>query len=413
MGRPLVISFFTPDFGYAESAAVLRASCERFGYEYEINEVKLDHLPTWAARCAHKGQYILEAMTRHERPLLWLDADSEIVGELPVFENPDFDFAIKRRASGRFTSATTYYSPATRKMLARCAKLCRRRTTLAHEKNLMSAWCRHQTEFRTNWLDEGYNTVYQDGPQNYDGPVRIRSNHLNGTGYARVNRGGKTLKTLVVSFHADREGHFYKSCGAKMRARCTELCIEQDIRQLEPSVNWNGTTLLKPGFILDVLRERRRPVLWVDVDCTIHSVPWAVDALDCDVAAVPYHGTWRNCPPLRIRSATIFFNYTPAAIAFLESWKRKCEVCPPTGVVGDHGLLEMTWREFESAGTCRFAHMPEPYAHISGQAHGKPVITIGLAEGADRAETMRRFAARTQAQAEAQMQSIIASVGGA
>jgi predicted O-methyltransferase YrrM len=412
MSLPLVISFYTPDNEYKDWVKTLIASCKKFGLEHEITEVNLAALKTWHARCAHKGKFMYFAMKRHNRPLLWLDADSEIVAHLDIFDDPDFDFAANAGLSGTLRSGTVYAAPAARKLLRITANLCHSRPGLAHEKNMHAAYKQCRNQLRCHLLDHGYNRVPEQilPKGSWAGRIFILSNHVSRGGYhgamfpqAPSNRrpkNAKAFKTLLTSFYSDLDGGtFYRRCARKLHIRCDELGIECDLRERKNQGAWLKNCNMKPSHILEVLEQRKRAVLWLDVDARLHFTPWDVDKLDCDVAAVPYKGSMRNDPPLRIRATTLYFNYTPQAMAFLRRWKEMCDA-NKSDTEADHQMLERTWREFEANETCRFGSMPETYAYLRGDATDKtiknPIISIGLAtEVKDRRAAMTRFAKRT------------------
>ena len=403
MTMPMIISFYTPDNEYREWSEILRASCEKFGLDHEINEVDLSRLGSWHARAAYKGVYMFEAAKRHDpRPVLWLDADSEIVGPLNLFDDPPFDFAVSRPHNDRLRTGTVYANRAARRLLRIAATFCNVHPGKAHERNLQAALrlvrvpaCR---SIRVRFLDYGYNYVPNwPTPPGWNGKIFILSNHTSGSGYLRSTQhdggpkgiaGRLKLKTLVTSFWSDLEGSFYKQAARVLQKKCGALGIEYDIRPRPPRANWLRNCNMKPSHILEVLEQRKRPVLWVDADSNLVSVPVAVDALDCDVGGVPFEGSPRNDPPLRVRAFVIYFNYTPAALDFVRSWKAKCDASTSEDI-SDHQYLEQTWREFEATRPdCRFAHLPETYACTRKTAGS--VILFGPGSGTTRTEGNRR-----------------------
>ncbi len=84
--KPIVISFWcdSDESGsyYRESAENLRASCERVGVDYVIEEISLPAVGSekqnWLARCAFKLDFIEAKLQELKRPVLWIDADSVI-----------------------------------------------------------------------------------------------------------------------------------------------------------------------------------------------------------------------------------------------------------------------------------------------------------------------------------------------
>lgn len=126
MNMPVVISFFTVGTPYEEEVQRLRASCERFGLDYLI--AAKEPRNSWVQNCAMKGPFVLEQLERAQRPVLWIDADGEVVAPLDYFVDAGFDFGCYVRwsvqkdpptldsPSAPFMSGTVFvnYTPGTR-----------------------------------------------------------------------------------------------------------------------------------------------------------------------------------------------------------------------------------------------------------------------------------------------------------
>ena len=115
MAADFVVAAMHTD-AYADKAARLLASCERFGIAHDIRRVPSVHqsisrrgTPDLAFT---KPAFILDALARHRRPVLYIDADCEIraapalIGELL---GQGVEFAIFNWAADRHTEA---YLPA-------------------------------------------------------------------------------------------------------------------------------------------------------------------------------------------------------------------------------------------------------------------------------------------------------------
>lgn len=92
MSRPTVVSFFTPNDPYPRMAARLEASCKRWGLDYLITEIESE--PTWVATVSLKALYCLRWARSVEGPILWVDADGELLGPpVALYDCPE-DFAV-------------------------------------------------------------------------------------------------------------------------------------------------------------------------------------------------------------------------------------------------------------------------------------------------------------------------------
>jgi len=114
---PLIVSFHTGG-PYAALAAQLEASVRRF--EYECSIVEIASRGDYWLNCAMKPGFLAEAMEKHDRDLLWIDADAAIVAELDagIFTGR-FDVRVAY-FYGRFSSGTIFLrnTAATRRFLA-------------------------------------------------------------------------------------------------------------------------------------------------------------------------------------------------------------------------------------------------------------------------------------------------------
>lgn len=97
MTLPIVISFYTLRTPYAQEVQRLRASCERFGIERAI--AAMEPRGSWERNCALKAPFIQDRLESLKRPVLWIDADGEIVGPISCFANAAYDLACHVRWS--------------------------------------------------------------------------------------------------------------------------------------------------------------------------------------------------------------------------------------------------------------------------------------------------------------------------
>jgi hypothetical protein len=64
----------------------------------------------WDAGCATKTVVIQQLLKQLQRPLLWLDADAEILAYPSIFENINCEMALAS-VSGHWLSGTLYFTP--------------------------------------------------------------------------------------------------------------------------------------------------------------------------------------------------------------------------------------------------------------------------------------------------------------
>jgi hypothetical protein len=95
--------------------------------------------------------------------------------------------------------------------------------------------------------------------------------------------------------------------------------------------SWRKNVGMKPQFLLDCLEQFKEPILWIDMDGRVvgpmHDLGLAPGMYDFGAWFIP----WDQMNPADrpggaktkndgISSGTMFWNYTPAAIAFLNRW---------------------------------------------------------------------------------------------
>jgi len=119
----------------------------------------------------------------------------------------------------------------------------------------------------------------------------------------------------IISFYT--HDWKYPNYAMKMRVDCDRLGLEHHIVLLRERGTWIDNTKRKPQFILDTIKELKRPVLWIDVDGSIYKRP--------DHFAGDYDYDWaaRPKPIERERKwhvGTMYFAYNDRVISFLEEW---------------------------------------------------------------------------------------------
>jgi hypothetical protein len=77
-GRPwLVVSFFTEANGYKPDAVKMMASCERFGLDYYVLNIKGEG--SWLANVRYKPAFMQQMLAQHQgKNLVWIDVDGVV-----------------------------------------------------------------------------------------------------------------------------------------------------------------------------------------------------------------------------------------------------------------------------------------------------------------------------------------------
>jgi len=92
----VLVSFYTRDWRYPECARQLMMDCVRLGVDHHIVERPSVH--GWLANTRQKPFFLLEALRKLQRPILWTDVDSSLL-RAPDDLREDVDFMARKRPS--------------------------------------------------------------------------------------------------------------------------------------------------------------------------------------------------------------------------------------------------------------------------------------------------------------------------
>lgn len=174
--RYKIVSFYTPD--YEPYADILRASIKRHlpGVQHEIEPISQRK---WVDATCFKGEFVRDKLLKSDRPVVWIDADAEILTSDLRF--PDVDFAIYSRFASKlrakwspFRTGTVYFGKTEDGLdLARAwANECRMRVDGIDQWALFNAWAQKMFVCElpaTVWLPLEFCRK-----KNEEGPVKIR-----------------------------------------------------------------------------------------------------------------------------------------------------------------------------------------------------------------------------------------------
>ncbi|HEY5235268.1 MAG TPA: hypothetical protein VIJ14_03735, partial [Rhabdochlamydiaceae bacterium] len=107
-------------------------------------------------------------------------------------------------------------------------------------------------------------------------------------------------------------------------ASCDKFGVEHHIEGIDSYGSWELNCAYKPFFISEKLRQFERPVLWVDVDAVFAQKPKILKVFEKDFA-VYSQADLNPDHPSKIRSGTIYVNYTERGNNVLKSWAQECQ----------------------------------------------------------------------------------------
>ena len=118
----------------------------------------------------------------------------------------------------------------------------------------------------------------------------------------------------VISFYTPNWK--YPEYAQNLLTDCDRLAIDYAIESRNSTDSYVENCNIKPFFIREKLQEFKRPVLWIDVDGSIITIPDELKSLsEVDVA-----GYTNKQFPDRISVNVLLFCYTANALSFLDTW---------------------------------------------------------------------------------------------
>lgn len=170
----------------------------------------------------------------------------------------------------------------------------------------------------------------------------------------------------IVSYYTDD----YAKMARKLRASCEKLNLSHSIAHVPSTVSWRKNTHLKPGYILDRLCEHNEPVLWVDADAVIKSVPsYFTDPVIIDGIDMGFYVFGK-----KILAGTLYFGNTPRAKDFLRIWEEACnESTPPHH---DQDVLNKIFDNRRQLPYLNITIFPACYIKIKSMPHHRDVVAV-------------------------------------
>lgn len=127
---------------------------------------------------------------------------------------------------------------------------------------------------------------------------------------------------LVISYYTKNTP--YQLEAHHFSASCQKFGIEHHIEGIDSYGSWELNCAFKPFFISQKLQQFQRPVLWVDIDAMFVKKPTRLKVFEKDFAAYCETGLDPDHPS-KVRSSTVYINYTQRAGALLKAWAEECQ----------------------------------------------------------------------------------------
>lgn len=128
------------------------------------------------------------------------------------------------------------------------------------------------------------------------------------------------MNPIIISFYILDTP--YEKEVKKLIDSCNEFGIEADIVGIDSKGSWEKNCAQKPVFIIEKLKQWKRPVLWVDADAIFKQPSDFNEFHACDVA-VRMNEFLPKTHESRIVSNTIFVRNNPAGLKLLDAWNEE------------------------------------------------------------------------------------------
>lgn len=208
------------------------------------------------------------------------------------------------------------------------------------------------------------------------------------------------MKTEIVSFYCDiGDKTYYSDHARRLRINCNEHNMPHDIRELPSLGEYRLNCLAKPKFILDILMEKKKPFVWMDVDSILHDELKVFDEMEgkCDIGFA-YQAIISNLNLSIPKASPIYVSYNDLVIEFLNFWITSCEENIKSTTqqkVFDHEILMAVVLPIYLP-KLKIAALPINYAIWPGTKlpEGFPMkrmITMGISDNESKEQSLREM----------------------
>jgi len=194
------------------------------------------------------------------------------------------------------------------------------------------------------------------------------------------------MKTTAISFYSDIEGRtYYSDHASRLISECESFDIPYDIRNKPSLGTYQLNCLSKPHYILDMIEELNKPVLWLDIDTKIHKPLDIFDSFDSDVDMVL---ATANGMLSGIKASPLYFGNTDNAKKFLMAWHNSGrDILENNRGVFDHEPLFPLVQHFHDKINMKF--VGPQYCIWPGHTNENTYITMGLADSETKKQALR------------------------
>ena len=184
------------------------------------------------------------------------------------------------------------------------------------------------------------------------------------------------MKTEIISFYSDVDGtSYYSDCAKTLASQLTEFNIPHDIREKESLGSYQKNCLSKPQFIYSMLAEKKKPLLWLDVDSTLLKEPVVFDEFE-DTTDIAYSCSSMDQATVSLKASPLYFNYNNNVKSFLENWINLSDRLAAEGKWFDHEALIGMMQTYSQLENYSFKYVGPDYCVWPGSENESSVIVM-------------------------------------
>jgi len=186
------------------------------------------------------------------------------------------------------------------------------------------------------------------------------------------------MQTEIISFYSDIDGKTYYSDHAKrLTEQLIRLGVPHDIREKQSLGSYQQNCLSKPQFIYQLLVEKQKPVVWLDIDSDVRKSLSIFDNFykNTDVAVA--------CSTNKLHAAKaspIYLDFNSRTLEFLQHWTFMARQMAKTGQWFDHEALIGMLHSFYQKEGFKMKFIGPEYCVWPGQENENSIIVMGLAD---------------------------------
>lgn len=142
------------------------------------------------------------------------------------------------------------------------------------------------------------------------------------------------MTTQLISFYTGDQ--YYRNKALDLKKRCHSLDIDIEISEVNNLGEYWKNTLYKPIFIHQKMLEKKKDLIWIDVDTEILYKHDSMFVWESDLYFASHTGELDG-----IKASPIGFKFNEICLEFLEAWKKSCKTKISSGDIDfDHDVLK-------------------------------------------------------------------------